>query len=495
MHPASILRSLVNNSQSSLLRAGRTAVAMLALGLTACVSSHRSTADEAADNQRSRETIAALIENAPIDWKLAEPASRPSREEWWQVFHDPELARLESLALKQNQQLADLLARRDQARALVGVGLSDRLPHLSATPSLTRQRTSPHAFDRGKEIGSSHTYTSYVLPLESSWELDLWGRVRHQVAAARARAQAADEDYRSAQLSIQAEVATDYFELTAAIQDQNLLTSTIAAYQKSLSLVRERRRVGIVSDLDVAQAETQLRSAQSQLPPSALREQKRRHALALLCGTLPQSFATTASAQSLTRAVEIPSVVRSEWLENRPDIVAATRRMIAANADVGVARAAYYPRLTLKGLAGVQSIDASSLLSWPSRIWAVGPSLDMPLFTAGRTRSMVSASRSAYDSTVARYRQTVLTAFQEVEDQLSAREALTAQDATEAEALRSSRKALEIANNRYRGGMITFLEVANAQTIALTHERALVAIQAEQQLASVALIRALAASW
>ncbi|MBI3867565.1 MAG: efflux transporter outer membrane subunit [Verrucomicrobia bacterium] len=480
---------------SALRLLGGAAIAAIAASLTACVSSGGSDGARASEKLRAQEAIAGLIEKAPIEWKLAEPAARPPREQWWRLFQDAELDRLEELALKQNQQLAEILSRRDQAKALVGVGLSDRFPHLSATPAFTRQRTSPHAFDRGKEIGVPHTYTSYVLPLESSWELDLWGRVRRQVDAARARARAADDDYRAAKLSIQAEVATAYFGLAAAMRDQALLAATVEAYRKSSELVRERRRVGIVSDLDLAQAETQLRSAQSQTPASALRAQKLRNALAALCGATPAAFHSADSREASQLPGDIPSVVRSEWLENRPDIAAASRRVAAANADVGVARAAYYPRLALKGLAGVQSIDAASLLSWPSRIWAVGPSLDMPLFTAGRTRSLVAASRSAYDATVAQYRQTVLSAFQEVEDQLASLGSLAEQESAEVGALESSRKALEVANNRYRAGMITFLEVANAQTIALIHERAVVALRAERQLAAVGLIRALAASW
>ena len=465
------------------------------LGIPACTSPKGQEKESASRHSAETNLLAELLIKAPIDWKPTGSSNPISREQWWTLFEDDSLNHLEQLALDHNQQLAEAGSRREQARSLLGVARSDQWPRLNATPSLTRQRTSPHAFDRGKEIGVPHTYTSYVLSMESSWELDVWGRVRQQVRAARARAQAADDDYRAARLSLQADVALIYFHLIASVQDQQLLTKTISAYEKSLTLVRERKRVGIVSDLDVAQAETQLRSAQSQAPALQLQQQKLQSALAVLCGSVPSTFATPSTPGFISIPPAIPTVVRSEWLEHRPDIAAAARRVEAANADIGVAHAAYYPRLTLKGLAGVQSIDAGSLLAWPSRIWSLGPSLDMPLFTAGRTRSLVSASKHAYDATVAHYRQTVLSAFQEVEDQLTAQTLLKEQEQSETGALASSMKALTIAENRYRTGMLTFLEVATAQTLALGHERTLVQIRAEKHLAAIGLIRSLAASW
>jgi len=429
------------------------------------------------------------------NWKPAEPSAHLPRGVWWEIFGDSELNRLETAATEANQDLAVAFSRFEQARALVNVARADLFPQASATPSLTRQRTSVNMVDRGQASGVSHTYNTFTVPLDASWELDLWGRVRRQVEAARALLSAASDDLEAAKLAVQTEVATDYFVLRAMDAEYVLLQQTAEAYRRSLELTRNRRQGGIASDLDVAQAETQLTTTEAQLPAVDLQRAKLRHALGTLCGQVASGFEPAPAQGALTSSPAIPISLPSELLERRPDIAAAERRMAAANAEVGVAQTAFYPRLLFQGAAGFQSIDASTLFDWPSRFWAVGPSLELPLFTGGRNRAQLAAARSAYNSAVGSYRKTVLVAFQEIEDQLAAQRLLAAELDAENAALASARRTLEIANNRYKTGLVTYLEVATAQSAALAHERTVVELGDQRLSASVALIKALGGGW
>lgn len=426
-------------------------------------------------------------------WKAAAPSAHLPRGAWWQVFQDAGLNRLESLAEAGNQDLALSAARFEQARALVEVARSDWFPHLNGSPDAIRQRTSANQPQNGRPAGASHTFNDFTVPLRSTWELDLWGRIRREVEGARARLSASADDFEAARIGIQAEVATDYFALRSAEADRKLLENTVATYRRSLELTRNRRAGGIATDLEVAQAETQLKTAEAQLPAVTLRQTKLRHALATLCGQPATGFQTGAS--DAARLPNVPASLPSELLERRPDVAAAERRMAAANADTGVAQAAFYPVLRLNGLAGLQSISAATLFDWPSRVWAVGPALELPVFTGGLNRARLASSQAAYDATVADYRQTVLRAFQEVEDQLAAQSLLAIQLDAETAAMAAARRTLELANNRYQAGLVTYLEVAVAQSEALTRERAVVQLQAERQIAAVALIKALGGGW
>ena len=429
------------------------------------------------------------------NWKPAEPSAHLPRGVWWEIFGDSELNRLETAATEANQDLAVAFSRFEQARALMNVARADLFPQASATPNLTRQRTSVNMVDRGQASGVSHTYNTFTVPLDASWELDLWGRIRRQVEAARALLSAASDDLEAAKLAVQAEVATDYFVLRAMEAEYFLLQQTAEAYRRSLELTRNRRQGGIASDLDVAQAETQLTTTEAQLPAVDLQRAKLRHALGTLCGQAAGGFEPAPAQGALRSGPAIPISLPSELLERRPDIAAAERRMAAANAEVGVAQTAFYPRLLFQGAAGFQSIDASTLFDWPSRFWAVGPSLELPLFTGGRNRAQLAAARAAYNSAVGSYRKTVLIAFQEIEDQLAAQRLLAAELGAENAALASARRTLEIANNRYKAGLVTYLEVATAQSAALAHERTVVELGAQRLSASVALIKALGGGW
>jgi NodT family efflux transporter outer membrane factor (OMF) lipoprotein len=269
----------------------------------------------------------------------------------------------------------------------------------------------------------------------------------------------------------------------------------VETYVRSLDLTRKRRSGGVGTDLDVAQAETQLKSAQAQIPAVELQRTKLLHAIATLCGTPATTFALEPQSELENASATIPTLLPSELLERRPDIAAAERRVAAANADIGVAKTAFYPRILFRGFAGFQSINAGTLFDWPSRVWSLGPSLELPIFTGGRNRAELAISKAAYQETSAVYRQTVLAAFQEVEDQLAAQRLLTSQLEFENAALSAARRTLEIANNRYKAGLVTYLEVATAQSSALVHERTVVQLSAERLTAMVGLAKALGGGW
>jgi NodT family efflux transporter outer membrane factor (OMF) lipoprotein len=434
-----------------------------------------------------------------VIWKIAEPSANVPRGEWWQMFGDTELNRLQSLAATNNQNLQIAAARFEQARALTSATRSEFFPQLTAggTPNgdITRQRTSFNQPQQGKAAGTTHTYDTFTAPLYLGWELDLWGRVRRLSEGAQARFAAAADDVESAKLGVAAEVANDYFTLCALQSEHDTVTNTIVAYRRSLELTQNLRRGGAVSDLDVAQAATQLHSAEAQLPVIDLQTAQLRHALAILCGQSPIDFSIATLASNAAAVPVIPSTLPGELLEHRPDIAAAERRMIAANAGVGVAKAAFFPKIKFDGLAGFQSVGAGSLFNWPSRFWSVGPSIEVPLFTGGLNRANLAAAHAAYDETVAAYRQTVLDAFGEVENALAAQQLLAEQWIAETAALDAARRSLEISNNRYQAGLVTYLDVATAQTAALAHERAVTQLSGARLNATVNLVKSLGAGW
>ena len=430
-----------------------------------------------------------------VGWKPAEPAANVPRGAWWNLFQNAELNRLEALAVTNNQDLAAAVARLDQARALAAAGRSGFYPTLTAggTPNgdVTRSRTSANQPQLGKASGTSYNYDTFTAPLYLGWELDLWGRVRRVSQGARARYVAAQDDLESARLAVAAEVADDYFTWQAQERERALVADTIEAYRRSLELTQNLRKGGAVSDLDVAQAGTQLHSAEAQLPVIELELTQTRDVLALLCGEAPMDFTVAAAAKDLAFVPAVPSIVPAALLEHRPDIAAAERRMMAANADIGVAKAAFFPTVKLDGLAGFQSIGFDSWFNWPSRFWSVGPSVTVPLFTGGLNRAHLAGAQAAYAETVANYRQTVLGAFVEVENALAAQRLLAEQWTAENAALVTSRQALAVADNRYRAGLVTYLDVATAQAEALSHERTVAELAGQRQTATVNLVKAL----
>jgi len=428
-------------------------------------------------------------------WVPANPAANLPRGTWWQLFEDPELNRLEALAEGENQELAAALARLEQARASVTIARADLFPQADLNPSYTWQRTSANQPVLGHATGISATYSTFTLPLQAGWEVDLWGRVRRQVESAKARLASASDDVDALKLVLQSELATDYFLLRALDAEYDLLLRTAEAYRRALELTVNRRKGGVASDLDVSQAETQLRATEAALPEVRLRCANLLHALATLTGQPATGFVLAQAEPGQPAAPAVPVSVPSRLLERRPDVASAEQRMVAANAQVGVAQTAFYPRILFNGLAGFQSVSASSWFDWPSRFWAVGPSLEWPLFTGGRNRAQLALARATYTETVANYRQTVLTAFQEVEDQLAAQRLLNEQIEAQARALTSAQRTVEVANNRYKAGLVTYLEVVTAQSAALALERVLVELRGQKYVAAVGLIRALGGGW
>ena len=428
-------------------------------------------------------------------WKTAAPAAHLPRGQWWQVFADPDLNRLEELADANNQDLAAAIARFDEARASVNITRAELFPQVQFDTSYLRQRTSFNQPSDGKPNGISPTYNTFLAQLQAGWEVDLWGRVRREVQAARAQLQASADDVEGVKLALEADLAVDYFTLRALDAELEVLDRTVASYRRSLEVTTNRRKGGIASDLDVSQAQTQLRVTEAQLPAVRLRRKQVLHAIATLCGQPAPGFVLSAIPGLRNPVPAVPVSLPSELLERRPDIAAAEQRMAAANSQIGVAQAAFYPRIQINGLAGFESVDANTWFDWPSRLWAVGPALELPLFTGGRNRAQLALARATYTETIANYRQIVLSAFQEVEDQIASQELLRTQLEAEEAALTSAQQTVEIANNRYNAGLVTYLEVATSQNAELTVESTVVQLRGQELAAAVALIRALGGGW
>jgi multidrug efflux system outer membrane protein len=434
--------------------------------------------------------------DATNGWKIANPQAQIPKGSWWAIFGDAELNELENQASAANQQLKVAVARLDEARAQMDVTRAGLFPNVSASGSYVRQRVSPNTPSTitGKPFGTSSTFDDFYVPLSLGYELDVWGRVRRSVESARAQAQASADDLETIRLMIQAEVAVDYFSLRALDAERAVLDSSVEVFTKSLQLTRNLRAGGAVSDLDVAQAQTVLKTTEAQLPGVMLQRAQFEHALALLVGQSASTFRVAEHALS-TAPPLIPPGLPSELLERRPDISSAERSMAAANASIGVAKAAFFPTIQLNGLAGLESLNGSTLFNWSSRLWAVGPSVTVPLFEGGRLRAGLRFSQATYEEMVANYRQSVLTAFSEVEDGLAAQTLLANQYAAESEALVAARKQLEIVNNQYRDGLITYLEVATAESTELNVEFSATQLRGQQLVATVTLVKALGGGW
>ncbi len=427
-------------------------------------------------------------------WKAAQPGTCSAQARWWEVFGEAELNRLEADAEASNQELKAAQARFEQARAQLDVSRSGYFPNIGLAPALDRQRDSGNRPVGGVSSGVGRTYNIFTVALDAGYEVDLWGGVRRGVEAARAGLGSSADRLEAARLTVQAEIASDYFTLTALDAEAALLDSSVEVFRRSLELTRNRRAGGIATDLDVARAETVLKSAETQLPSIHRERLKVLHALAVLTGHAAPGF----SLPEHTVRLEVPTLpleVPSELLERRPDIASAERQVAAANAKIGVAKSAFFPNLKLNGMGGFLSVNASSLFDWPSRMWAIGPSLTIPLFQGGALRANYRLSKAAYDETVAQYRQTVLKAFAEVEDNLSAQDLLAEQAIAQSAALKAAKRTLEIADNRYRAGLVTYLEVATAQNDALNLEREAVRLRGERLVTAVGLVKSLGGDW
>lgn len=425
-------------------------------------------------------------------WKVAQPGDRTSRGKWWAVYNDPLLNALQDVATSSNQDLRVAESQYRQARALARGARGDYLPTVTAGASVTRFRDSRNAFNNTPgNIGPANEFS---LPLDVTWELDIWGRVRRAVESSEASAQAYAADLDSLRLSIQAELATNYFLLRGIDSERVLLERTMVAYARAYELTRNRHEGGIASDADVAAAETQLKTAEAQAVNLKVQRAQLEHAIAVLLGKAPAEFSIPQVGLDATPP-DIPLVLPSELLERRPDIAAAERRVAVANAQIGVAQAAYYPSLTLGATGGFQSQKASNWFDWPSRFWSVGPAAALTVFDGGRRNAVSQQARAAYDGTVAGYRQTVLTAFQDVEDNVAELAILAEESVVREAAVKAAQRSLAQTLNRYEAGAVSYLEVVVAQTFALVNERAAVDVARRRMMASVRLVKALGGDW
>lgn len=435
-------------------------------------------------------TAAQYKEQAP--WTAAAPADRLPREHWWTLYGDAELDRLQQQLQANSPDLAAALARYEQARAYGDQLHSGLFPSLGLGGNASRERQSATRPPTGSS--SPRFFESYDLGLQAAYELDLWGRVRNSVAAGDHATAAAAADLESARLSLQAELADDYIVLRGLDQQGALLADTVTAYDKAVALTQKRRDAGIASGLDVARAQTQLDMARSQVAQNLAQRAVAEHAIAALVGESPSGFSLAAGSQPV-RLPAIPLDLPSTLLQRRPDIAAAQRRTAAANASVGVARAAWFPSIGLNASFGYQSNQAGGWLSAPNAAWAIGPSLLLDLFDTGKRRAQVTQARAALDEAGANYRGVVLGAFQQVEDNLALLQHYKTATEAEQSAVASARRSLDFAMTRYREGAVSYLEVVQSQTSALTAQRAALDLDTRQLRASVALIRALGGGW
>lgn len=428
------------------------------------------------------ETPAAYKEAG--DWKVAQPRDDASRGKWWEIFRDPQLNALVDKIDISNQNVRIAEAQFRQARALVQSARARLLPSVSGAVSVTRSR-SPRA------AGAT---TNYELSIDAAWEADVWGRVRRTVEASAAGAQASAADLEAVRLSAQAELVQNYFQLRALDVQGGLLDDTVAAFEKSLQLTKNRYAVGVAGKVDVVQAETQLKSTQAQAIDVGVQRAQLEHAIALLIGKAPAEF-SIARAPLTVVMPSLPPGLPSELLERRPDIAAAERRVAAANAQIGVAQSAFFPSLTLSGSGGFQGSTFANWLTLPNRLWAVGPAIAQAIFDAGLRRALTDQAIAVYDANVAAYRQTVLAGFQEVEDNLAALRILEQEAEVQDEAVQAARESLILTINQYKAGTISYLNVVTVQTTQLNNERTAVGILGRRLTAAVVLVKALGGGW
>ena len=425
-------------------------------------------------------------------WKQATPNDSALRANWWEIYQDPQLDKLEQQVAVSNQTLKAAYEQYMQARAAIQFYRSHYFPTLAVAPSGERERLSnnrPLHFP-----GSVSTFNDFVLEGQVAWEPDLWGSIRRAVESQRATTQATAADLANADLSLRSELATDYFELRGLDTQQRLLDTTVQQYQEFLSLTQARFKGGVATDSDVALAQTQLDQTRAQAIDIGVARAQYEHAIATLTGVPASSFALAAAPLDL-QLPQVPVGMPSQLLERRPDVAAAERRADAANAQIGIAIAAYYPTVSLTGSGGFESKSPTTLIQGPSAIWSLGGSAVELLFDAGRRHAVTEEARHAYELNVANYRQTVLRAFQEVEDNLSGLRILDSESVAQQRAVESARRSLSISTNRYKGGVTTYLEVITAQTTQLANERTAADITTREFAASVQLIKALGGGW
>jgi NodT family efflux transporter outer membrane factor (OMF) lipoprotein len=438
------------------------------------------------DYQRPKVDAPAFKESG--NWKPAEPAEQLPRGKWWQAYGDTTLNELEDRIEVSSNSLQVAEAQYRQAQAASTVASSYLFPSVSADGSAGRSGT-----PRRGSIPAT-TANSFGAGLSAAWELDLWGRVRRLAEAGRATAEASAADLESVRLSLHATLAQTYFSLRVADTEQKLYARILADYTRSLQITKNRYAQGVDTRADVAAAETQLKTTQAQAIDLTLQRAELEHAIAVLVGQPPASFSLPPAELTILPPVS-PALIPSQQLEHRPDIAGAERRLAAASAQIGVARAGYFPLISLSGSAGFQGPQLQHLFSAPNELWSIGASAVMPLFDSGRTRAEVTSARAAYDESLATYRQTVLTAFQEVEDNLAAAKFLADEAAVQGDAVTASRQSATITLNQYKAGIVSYLNVVTAQSAQLGAEVSAVQVLGRRLNASVILLKAAGGDW
>lgn len=430
---------------------------------------------------------------APGAWKQGRPLDNVPKGNWWGVFQDPDLNELEARALQSNQNLNAALARVGQARATARVARADLLPSLSLDPGYARQRYSPN---QDPSFGSL-TANTFSVPLDLSYEIDLWGRVRRGFESARAEAQASLADYYNVLLTLQADVAQNYFALRSLDAEIATVNATVGLRKEQVQLVRSRFEGGIGNDLDIARAETELATTEADAASLNQRRSQLENALAILAGANPSTFLLPPKSDSYwnPEPPAIPAGLPADLLQRRPDVAEAERQLASANARIGVAKGAFFPALSLTASGGYLSGDIQTLFNWDSRVWSIGPSLSLPLFAGGRNRANLKRARAAFDESIALYRQQVLVAFGDVENSLAGIRYLADQSAAQQRAVANARRAADLATDRYRSGIVSYLEVVDASREALQAERSNAQLAGQRLINVVQLIKALGGGW
>ena len=467
-------------------------VVLLIVALEGCTVGPKYAKPSAPMTPAYKEEVPASYQGAE-QWQPANPADQSSHGNWWEIFGDPQLNKLEEQVATSNQDLKVFEARFREARAAIRFNRASQFPTISTAPSAAYVKTTDYSPSFPSKVQQA-SVGDFVLPFDLSYELDLWGRVRRTVAAAREEAQASSADYATAKLSLEAELAMDYFELRSADAQKQLLDDTVKAYTDNLQLTTNRFKGGVAPRADVAQAKTQLDTTRVQDTDVTVQRAQFEHAIASLIGKPPAEF-SIAAVPLKYQPPSIPVGLPSDLLQRRPDIAGAERRVAEANQQIGIARAAYFPTVTLNGTVGFAGTQGSNWFSWPAGFWAVGPAVAETLFDAGRRRATSESAHANYDAAVATYRQTSLTAFQEVEDNLAALRILENEAQQQEEAVASAEDSLQLFTNRYRGGVDTYLQVITAQTTELTNQRNAIDILRRRMDASVLLVKSLGGGW
>jgi NodT family efflux transporter outer membrane factor (OMF) lipoprotein len=435
----------------------------------------------------------AFKEKPPDGWKEAQPNDTALKGKWWEIYNDPQLNALEEQVSISNQNVLQAEAQYRAARAAVQVARSALFPTLTAGPTVGVSQGSG-GVSANQVAAANGVHTTYQIPFDVSYQVDLWGSIRRSVRANAETAQATEAQLENAKLTYQADLAQDYFQLHGTDGDIALLQSTVDSYAGYLKLTQARHDSGIASGADVAQAETQLDSAKEQLIDLGVARAQYEHAIAILIGKAPAEL--TIPPQTIkTEPPAVPVAMPSTLLERRPDIASAERQMASMNEQVGIAEAAYYPTLALSGGAGLASSSFVNLFTWAGHFWSAGATLSETLFDAGKRRGQVNIAKADFDASMASYRETVLTAFQQVEDELAALRVLEQETGATNETVKAAQTALDITTAQYKAGTATYLQVETSQTALFAEQEALVNLLTRRMVSSVLLVQALGGGW